>query len=294
MVTIRPSGGACGAIVTDVDLDRDLSDDLMRDLTAALYRHRVLVIKNQDLTKEAYYRFGQEWGELIRHVLDYLRMPGYPEMMAIGNTEEKDKDDAVRNGAAAWHTDGSYIVDPTMITMLYARAVPKNGGETMIADMVAAYEALSPEDKAEADQLSAMHYYGRGTFDADEHASVPIKTEEQANRYPPCEKPLVLTHPVAGHRALYAVAQTPFEVLGKPEAEGARILAKLKAHATQPRFVYAHRYEVGDIVLFDTLSTLHRAKDKLDHAPSENADNARLLWRLSTKGTPRVLLRPAA
>ena len=117
MLVIEPTGSACGALVKGIDLNKPISPTLMEKLVWTLYQHRCLVIKNQELTKESYYQFASQWGELIQHVLDYLRMPDYPEMMAIGNTEEKDKDDAVRNGAAVWHTDGSYIEDPTTVTM---------------------------------------------------------------------------------------------------------------------------------------------------------------------------------
>ncbi|MDA1309735.1 MAG: TauD/TfdA family dioxygenase [Proteobacteria bacterium] len=288
MATIRPTGSACGAVVEDVDLTHDLSDDLTRQLTGALYDHRCLVIKNQTLTKDAYYRFAGEWGELIRHVLDYLRMPGFPEMMAIGNTETKDRDPGVRNGAVAWHTDGSYIEDPTTITMLHAVRAPRRGGETMVADMVAAYEALDPALRSEVDEMTALHYYGRAEVGPDENPVIPIKTEAQATTNDVCEKPLVLTHPVSGRRALYAVAQSPFQINGMTEIETQHFLARLKTHATSADFVYDHRYEVGDILIFDTLSTMHRAKGNIEAASTPEADNARLLWRLSAKGLPKV------
>ena len=100
MVNIEPTGGACGAVVTEIDISDNLTAELMAQLTTALYEYRCIIIKNQDISKEAYYKFPKQWGNLILHVLDYPRMPDYPEMMAIGNTEEKDKDDAIRNGAA--------------------------------------------------------------------------------------------------------------------------------------------------------------------------------------------------
>lgn len=287
MPRIQPTGGACGAIVTDIDLARPPDDALMLELTNALYEYRCLVIKDQDLTQDAYYRFAGEWGTLIRHVVDRLRMPGYPEMMSIGNTEAKDRDPEVRNGAVAWHTDGGYIEDPTTVTMLHARRAPKSGGETLVADMVAAYRALEPSAREEVDGLVARHLYGGGAVGEDELAAVPM-TQEAKRAARAVAKPLVLTHPITGHRALYAVAQTPFKLEGKSEAESAEILHRLKTHATDPRFVYEHRYEVGDILIFDTLSTLHRAKGEIDPAQSKEADNARLLWRLSAKGMPRV------
>lgn len=287
MVNIRPTGGACGAFVEDVDLAKDLSDDLMRQLTGALYDHRCLVIKKQDLTKDDYYRFASQWGELIRHVVDYLRTPGYPEMMTIGNTEAKDRDDAVRNGAVAWHTDGAYIEDPTTVTMLHALRVPKDGGQTMIADMVAAYDALDTGLRAEVDRMSAHHFYGGGAVGDDEQAASPMNTD-QKRATKDVAKPLVLSHPITGHRALYAVAQTPVRIEGRSEEESRDILSRLKDHATSPEFVYDHRYEVGDILIFDTLSTLHRAKSPIAAAPTPEAENARLLWRLSAKGLPKV------
>ena len=105
MVVIEPTGPACGALIKGIGLNNPVSTPLMEKLVWALYQHRRLVMKNQYLTKERYYQFASQWGELIQHILDYLRMPDYPEMMAIGNTEEQDKDDAVRDGAAVWHTD---------------------------------------------------------------------------------------------------------------------------------------------------------------------------------------------
>lgn len=287
MVSIRLSGGACGAIVEDIDLATDLSDDLMRQLTGALYDHRCLIIKKQSLTREEYYRFASEWGSLIRHVVNYLRTPGFPEMMTIGNTEAKDRDAAVRNGAVAWHTDGAYIEDPTTMTMLHAVRVPKAGGETMIADMVAAYEALDPSLKSMADSLNARHFYGGGAVAEDERPASPMDPNV-ARETKDVSKSLVLDHPVTGRRALYAVAQTPVRVEGMSEAESRELLARLKAHATSPAFVFEHRYEIGDILIFDTLMTLHRAKSPIETAQSPEAKNARLLWRLSAKGLPRV------
>jgi len=99
MVTITPLDAVLGAAVEGVDLSAAPSDELMRELTAALYAHRVIVIKHQKLDQESYLHFGRQWGEPIPHVANHMRLPGYPELMGVGNTEQKDRADSVRLGA---------------------------------------------------------------------------------------------------------------------------------------------------------------------------------------------------
>ena len=86
-------------------------------------------------------------GTPIPHVLDHMRMPGYPELLAVGNTEEKDSSSDIRNGAALWHTDQSYERQPASATMLYSILVPSIGGQTKLADMSAAYDALDDKTR---------------------------------------------------------------------------------------------------------------------------------------------------
>ena len=142
MLKIDPTNKSCGAIITGIDFEKDFTDLEMKKVINAIYEYKCLVIKNQNFTYSGYKKFGSEWGELIKHMLDYLRVPDFPEMMIIGNTEEKDQDDAIRNGAAVWHSDGTYIKDSTTITMLHAKKTPEHGGETLVADLIKAYEAM--------------------------------------------------------------------------------------------------------------------------------------------------------
>lgn len=286
-VSITPVDAACGAEVRGVDLARDLNDDLMLRLTTALYEHRVLVIKDQNFDQESYRRFGQQWGTPIRSVLAHMRLGGYPEMMAVGNTEEKDKSDEIRLGSGLWHTDQSYEKVPASATMLYSILVPRTGGETRFADTVAAYEALEPETQARLDTQMVSHLYGAARRREDEHAACPLVNEEQRGNVPPCKHPLVRRHPVTGHRALYAVGQSPYAIDGLPENEAQALLWNLREHCIQDRFVYTHKYAVGDLVIFDTFSTLHAASPIEVVDPAE--DNARLLWRISVRGLPLVV-----
>ena len=293
MLTIEPLDAACGAQVRGVDLTRDLSDSLMRALTQALYDHRVLVIKDQRLDKASYYRFGEQWGDPIAHVLDHMRMKDFPAMMTIGNTEERDKDDTVRNGAALWHTDQSYEAEPASATMLYSVIVPRVGGQTHFADMVAAYEALDDETRDRADRMTVGHLYGQTRLRADEYAVTPLQGDRQVEAVPTCWHPLVRVHPVTGRNALYAVGHGAFRIRGMDDAEASDFLFRIKEHCVQPRFVYAHGYEVGDVCIFDTLSTMHRASP-IGLPDSIDDDRARLLWRISVRGLPAVHRAAAA
>lgn len=287
MVTITPIAAACGAEVRGVDLNRDLSDDLMLMLTQALYDYRVLVIKEQQLDRASYYRFGEQWGEPIPHVLDHMRMKSWPAMMTIGNTEERDRDDRTRNGAALWHTDQSYEAVPASATMLYSLIVPKVGGQTHFADMAAAYDALDDATRAYADRCSVGHLYGQTRLREDEYEVTSLASDRQVEAVPTCWHPLVMPHPVTGRKAIYAVGHGAFRIRGMSDQEGSDFIYRMKEHCVQDRFVYSHRYEVGDVCIFDTLSTMHRASP-IGLPSSLQDDIARLLWRISVRGKPHV------
>lgn len=294
MVDITPIDGAPhGANAWGVDLNKPLDGGLMKTLADALYEHRVLVIKNQALDQDTYLNFGYWWGKPIPHVLDHMRMPGYPELLAVGNTEQKDKKVEIRNGAALWHTDQSYEAEPASATMLYSILTPKIGGQTRLANMVAAYDALDDTTKERIDTLEVAHLYGAGKLLDDEFRANPLATDDQVSRVPTCYHPLVLRHPVTGRKALYATGQSSFAIKGMDDAEAVELLWKLKMHAIQDRFVYAHTYEIGDIAIFDTLSTMHAATP-IEAADPSAEDTKRLLWRISVRGLPRVYEHIAA
>ena len=158
----------------------------------------------------------------------------------------------------------------------------------MIADLVSAYEDLDKDLKEEIENLKALHFYGKAEFDKDEHVPAPIRTKKQKEANPICEKPLVMKHPYSGKKSLYGITHSPFKIIGKSEDETKEILKKLKDFATQEKYIYSHKYEVGDVLLFDNFTTMHRAKSNID-VVNKKRTNSRLLWRLSCKGKPRLL-----
>ena len=211
-------------------------------------------------------------------------MPGYPELMEIGNVTERAKEEKSRNNAAFWHTDQSYDANPATATMLYARRIPDEGGETRIIDMKAAYDDLDADTKERIDGLTAMHLYG-ATAGRDGEMPTLALNDDQAAEVPPTLHPLVKPHSVTGQKVLYGVAGTAYGIEGMNDAEAEDLIAELKAHCVQDKYIYEHKYSVGDIAMWDTQMTLHSAKPiGLPNGPGTE----RLLWRISVRGKPAV------
>ncbi len=274
-----------GVAVHGVDLVAGVSDHDFGELVEAVYTNRLIVIKGQCCDRDAYLRFGKRWGTPLRHVLDHLRMPGYPGMLVLGNTEDKDRDDAVRNGAAYWHTDQSYTDNPVWFTMLYSIEAPQRGGETLIADMVAAYDTLDDDMKHRIDDLQVIHLRGAASRREGEHEASPFKNAEQVAKVPAVKHPLVRPHPMTGRKMLYGVAGTPYRIEGLEPGESDVLLAQLKTHATSPPFTYARKHEVGDIAIYDTNATLHSATQI---GVATGSTDSRVIWRISVHGPPTL------
>ncbi len=290
MVTLMPLDAAFGAEIHGVELADDIADRDMRTLVEALHAHRVIVIRDQGLDKDRFLRFGRQWGDPIPHVLDHMRMEGYPELMTVGNTEERDRDAKIRNGAALWHTDQSYEKVPASATMLYSILAPREGGETQFCDMAGAYDSLDAPTRERIDSLEVAHKYGRGRRIAGEVEVNPIINDDQDRRVPPVHHPLVMRHPVTGRKALYAIGHGAYAVRNMASAEAGALLDSLKAHALREKHIYRHHYRRGDLVIWDTLQTMHAASPI---AFATSPENARLLWRISVRGLPKILSRTA-
>ena len=274
-----------GVEVDGLDLRDEVDVDTVRQIVENLHEHRVVIIKNQRLEQEPYLAFSRRLGRPDIHPLDYAHMAGFPEIETIGNTQPKDREEAIRNGAAFWHTEHAYEADPISALMFYALKVPRVGGETWVADMRSAYDDLDDATKTRIDGLIVKHDYLAAQGGNGETSAAPIKTEEQAARVPPVRHYLAPTHPVTGRKSLYAVTGFIYGIEGMEDHDALELLANLKAHAVQPRYLYQRKHVVGDIMLLDTLQTLHRGT-QLEFTTGE--DDARLLWNIAVKGPPET------
>ena len=183
------------------------------------------------------------------------------------------------------HTDQSYEKVPASATMLYSIAAPEQGGETQFCDMAAAYDHLDEGTKRRIDGLRVAHKYGRGKRRKDEPPANPIVNDEQDSRVPPVYHPLVMPHPVTSRKALYALGHGAYAIEGMADAEAEALLDELKDHALEERHIYRHKYAAGDLVVWDTLQTMHAATPI---GVATGKADSRLLWRISVRGRPAV------
>lgn len=272
-IEVQPVGYALGAKVTGVDLSRPLAKETVEEIMSAWTKHLVLVFPGQNLDPESLIAFTRHFGELDNYESQpFNRHPEYDEVMLLSNKPVDGKLPAGAYNGQNWHTDLSYTVRPAKATMVYCIQKPHVGGDTMFANMYAAYESLSPKMRAFLDDLEAVNDVSLISARRD-----PAILEAFKRLNPPVVHPAVRHHPESGRRALY-VNDRVRTFVGMSDAESKPIIRFLCEHAQQPRFVYRHRWEVRDLVLWDNRCLTHLAVG--DYDPAE----VRHMIRTSTMG----------
>jgi len=264
MISTRQLGPVFFGEITGLSLKHPLDAAAIRGIVAALDRYAVVVLPDQPLTDEEQIAFSQQMGGLS-YALNHGRKQGQTarlraELYDISNLNEEnailDREDrrrAWREGDRLWHTDRSFIDADTTYSLLSARIIPPVGGDTEFADMRAAYDALDAAMKARLDGLRCEHsvWYSRALAGATNFR------EDELRTMPPVPQPLVRLHPGSGRKSL-VLASHASHIIGWPVEQGRALLDELMEFATQPRFVYRHRWRVGDLVIWDNRCTMHR------------------------------------
>jgi alpha-ketoglutarate-dependent taurine dioxygenase len=264
-----------GIALEGIDLSRPLSDGDFCDVARALWDSRVLAIKGQSLAPAQYEAFARRFGAPEPHVIDQFHYPGHPDILILSNRVENGQPLGLADAGSYFHTDYSYRPVPARVTMLYAIEVPARGGNTLFADMVAAYEDLDADTRRRIDDLVVLHHYGnRDDLAEGSRTAASRLTPEQKGRVEWVRHKLVRRHHATGRKALYAVSGSSFEIEGMPRDEGVALLDALKAHALQDKYRFSYAYDVGDVVLWDDLATLHSAT-------LTDPALARTLWRIT-------------
>lgn len=257
-IAIKPLDAPLGAVVEGVDLSAPMTPGLASALRAAMAGHLVLVFPAQRLSALAYAEaIRGAFGALVPHILDQYHHADTHDVSVISNVVESGKGRTTKAPAGAyWHSDLSYMAGPSDATFLYALEVPSDGGDTVFADMIQAYETLPETLKRRIEGRAAIHHMFGGR--RGDEAKVAL-TPEQAARIPEVVHPIVRVHPVSGRRALFVNPGFTRCVVGLDQAESDALLDALYAHASRPEFQYRHKWRIGDVVGCDNRATIHSA-----------------------------------
>jgi alpha-ketoglutarate-dependent 2,4-dichlorophenoxyacetate dioxygenase len=268
--------------LTGTDL-RSLDDAALDGVRALMDRCGVLVVRNQQITDEEQAAFARRLGgQLVTtvglRVINPAARSADPALTDISNLDENgeimdlgDRRRMYALGNRLWHSDSSFQNPPARYSMLSAKEVPAQGGETEYADMRAAYDALADALKEQIENLRAFHsiVYSRSTIGFTEFS------EAERATFPGAEQPLVRVHPGSHRKSVY-VASHAEHIVGWPVPDGRLLLRELLALATLPQFVYRHTWRVGDFVIWDNRCTMHRG------LPFDEATQRRDLRRVTT------------
>ena len=277
---LRPLSDAFGVEVEGADLSTPLSDTAFSRIESAFFAAQLMVVRGQRLVPAQFHAFARHFGPPEPHVIDQFHHPDCADILVLSNVVKDGRPTGLADAGTYFHTDYSYLEIPARCTMLYSLVVPKSGGDTLFADQYAAYDDLSPAMKARVDPLIGLHHYGnRDDLNEASRTVASRLNAEQKSRLHWVRHPVVRSHPITGRRALYAVSGSSFGIEGMPDDEAIALLDELKSHATQPKYLYRLKYQVGDVVIWDNASLLHSAT-LLD------PNDARTLWRITVKEPP--------
>jgi alpha-ketoglutarate-dependent 2,4-dichlorophenoxyacetate dioxygenase len=251
------------AEVGGVDLTHPIDDGTFAQILDAFNEHSVLVFHDQPLTDEQQIVVSRRFGPLEPTIKSIARNERVAREIAdLSNVDPEgrlippeDRRMLYQSGNQLWHSDSSFKKVPALASLLSAREVPPEGGETEFASLPGAWAALPPPTRQRLEELVAVHHfaYSRGLV------APGLLTPEQEAALPPVRQALVRTNPVNGRKSLY-VGSHASHIVGMPEEEGRTLLELLLAFATQSQFVYGHRWRVGDFVIWDNRAVLHRGR----------------------------------
>ncbi len=281
-ISIRNLDAPLGAEVRGIDLAKPLPDNDVDAIEEAWRTRLVVVVHGQSLSDPQLLAFSKYFGELDPPGPNPYGEPfnkEFPEINVISNVVENGKPIGnLGDGEAVWHADMTYIDVPPKAAILHSLEVPPGGGNTYFADMFTAYETLPADMKRTAEGKIAVHDASRNSagFLRKGYKEVTDVRDTVGARHP-----LVRSDPATGRKALFLGRRPNAYVVGLDVADSEALLDALWAHATQRRFAMCHEWRVGDLLMWNNLSVLHR-RDPFD------PNSRRIMHRTQIKGHERI------
>jgi alpha-ketoglutarate-dependent 2,4-dichlorophenoxyacetate dioxygenase len=271
------------AEIKHIDLSKRIDENIKHALEHVMNNYAVCVFPGQNLDDDQQIAFSRLYGPLASPTLNIARgaRRQQKKIFDISNVDENggilgegDPRSTFRLVTQLWHTDLSFRQASATWSILHARVIPPAGGDTEFADTRAGYDELSDAMKTRLESLVAEHSLWHSSAKRGGY----LPTEEERRSIPPARHKLVQRHPVSGRNALYISAHAS-HIIGMPFDEGGTLLDELIEFATQPQFVYRHKWHVGDLVIWDNRCTMHRA------TPFEATDHVRDMRRTTITQT---------
>jgi taurine dioxygenase len=255
-ITVAPLSPTIGAEIGGVRMGADVPEEQIREIRQALLDWKVVFFRDQDVTVAEHVAFGRHFGELEIHPFTPNR-EDHPEVVVIHHDERS------KQGQNRWHSDVTWRLEPSLGSILRARIVPPVGGDTLFADMFAAYEGLPDEVKEKIDGAFAIHSF--------EHGFGRRMTVEQREKfmeeYPRARHPVVRRHPESGHKGIYVNAAFTMHIEGMEEEESAKLLRFLYRQASVPEYQCRFRWQENSVAFWDNRAVQHYAA--FDYQPHE-------------------------
>jgi taurine dioxygenase len=250
--SLAPLSPTIGAEVDGIDLTGTLSEETLEGLKQAILDWKVLFFRDQDITTEQHLAFARRFGDLEVHPFAPEK-PGYPEVLAI--THDRDS----RGRENSWHSDVTWREFPSLGSILRCLECPPVGGDTLFADMYAAYEGLSADMKARIEGRTAMHDFAHFRAAMRKQGRTEAEIEAVNRAYPMMEHPVARTHPETGRKALYVNRPFTQHIVGMDKVESDALLEHLYAQAAIPEYQCRFRWQPNSIAFWDNRSSQHYA-----------------------------------
>jgi taurine dioxygenase len=261
-IPVAKCDAALGAEI-GFDLSQPIDEPTFGELERIFHDNIVVCFRGQHLSEEQHIAFSRRFGELEVHIVGKYLLPGHPEILLVSNVRNRAGEHiGLADAGFTWHSDVSYRRTPSRCSLLCAKEVPhdENGaalGDTVFANCVAAYQALPAAMKRRLDGLRAIHRYSERR--RVENSPRPKLTAAQLAETPDIAHPIVRTHPHTGRKALYVTAGECIGIEGMPEDEAVGLIAELDDWCVRPEFLYRHRWQVGDLLMWDNAAAMHLA-----------------------------------
>lgn len=264
-IRVIPSGDACGAEITGIDLGDGLDDAAFEVIDEALNTQSIVVLRGQTLSPAQHIDLSNRLGGIVPHTFSEFNHPDHPEIFRISNLIEDGKPLGYEKAGVTWHTDQSYIDTPPRCTTMFALEVPeKDGrifGDTLFASTAAAYDALPAEMKTRLDGLVAVHQFAARKRRPGRENEI---SDEQKSKNPDVFHPVVRTHPFTGRKCLYVLEGECTGIVDMPDEEALPLIKQLSDHIIRPEFIYRHKWQQGDLIVWDNCALQHRAENDYD------------------------------